>query len=252
MNEQPEPRPSAVKAYFMASRGPWYSFLFSLPILIGYEVLVLLFPSQWINGADALLQRLISPFGAQNMAYILLGAVLLSGILCYVFDRSRAKLAGQPFQPKYFVLMFAESFVYALFTGPVVLYVMDTVGGQLSLQLGGVAFDPINNLKMALGAGIYEELVFRVMLLGGIAVLLRQAAQMDALLSWVIAVVISSLVFSAFHYIGAGGDPFEFGSFIFRFLAGGLFAVLFACRGFGIAVWTHALYDIFVMLLHGG
>lgn len=252
MNEQPEARPSAVKAYFMASRGPWYGFLFALPILLGYEVLVYLFPSQWINGADALLQTLLVPLGAQNMAHVLLFAVLLSGILCYVFDRSRAKLAGQPFQPKYFVLMFAESFVYALFTGPLVLWVMNAMGGQLSLQLGGGGFGPIDNLKMALGAGIYEELVFRVMILGGLNLLLRKTTKMDGILSWVIAVVVSSLIFSLFHYIGAGGDVFELESFIFRFLAGGLFAVLFACRGFGIAVWTHALYDVFVMLLQGG
>ncbi len=252
MNEQPAAPPNAVKAYLIASRGPWYGFLFALPILIGYEVLVLAFPSRWINGADALLQTLISPFGAQNMAYILLGGVLLSGVLCWTFDRSRARLAGQPLKPKYFVLMFAESFVYALFLAPLVAYLMQILGGQASLQIGGPAFGMIDKLKMSLGAGIYEELVFRVMILGGLNLLLRKSLRMDALLSWVIAVAVSSLIFSLFHYIGSGADVFRLDSFVYRFLAGGVLATLFACRGFGIAVWTHALYDLIVMFLGGG
>ena len=62
------------------------------------------------------------------------------------------------------------------------------------------------------------------------------------------AVVITSLLFSAAHYIGPQGDSWQLYSFVFRFLAGGFFAVLFVYRGFGIAAGTHALYDIFVGL----
>ena len=64
--------------------------------------------------------------------------------------------------------------------------------------------------------------------------------------SVVIAVVVTSVLFSAAHYAGVHGETFDWFSFCFRFLAGAFFAVLFVFRGFGIAAGTHALYDIFV------
>ena len=63
------------------------------------------------------------------------------------------------------------------------------------------------------------------------------------------AVAVSALVFSAFHYVGASGDAFTVASFTFRALAGVWFSVLYVFRGFGIAAWTHALYDIGVLVL---
>ena len=60
------------------------------------------------------------------------------------------------------------------------------------------------------------------------------------------AVLLTSTIFSAAHYLGPYGEAFDAFSFAFRFLAGAFFAVLFVYRGFGIAAGTHALYDIFV------
>jgi membrane protease YdiL (CAAX protease family) len=64
--------------------------------------------------------------------------------------------------------------------------------------------------------------------------------------SVVLAVLVTSVLFSAAHYAGAHGETFDWFSFSFRFLAGAFFALLFVYRGFGIAAGTHALYDIFV------
>ena len=60
------------------------------------------------------------------------------------------------------------------------------------------------------------------------------------------AVILTSLLFSAAHYVGPHGEPFDAFSFSFRCIAGAFFAVLFVWRGFGIAAGTHAMYDIFV------
>jgi hypothetical protein len=65
------------------------------------------------------------------------------------------------------------------------------------------------------------------------------------------AALLAALAFSAFHYIGPYGDPWEIPSFLFRFLAGLVFSVLFLLRGFGIAAWTHALYDVFLFVGRG-
>ena len=82
----------------------------------------------------------------------------------------------------------------------------------------------------------------------GIATGLR-ASDRQALVG---AIVATSLIFSAAHYVGPQGQRLEISSFLFRSVAGGFFAVLFVYRGFGIAAGTHALYDILVgLLLHG-
>ena len=95
------------------------------------------------------------------------------------------------------------------------------------------------------GAGVYEELLFRLMLLP-----LAMAAVGLAIASRSIkiaaALIITSVLFAAAHYLGPYGDHFDVASFSFRALAGIFFAVLFIFRGFGIAAGTHALYDMLV------
>jgi len=60
--------------------------------------------------------------------------------------------------------------------------------------------------------------------------------------------LLTSLAFSAWHYIGPLGDPFEAQPFIFRWVCGTVFVAIYALRGFAPAVWTHAVYDLWVML----
>jgi hypothetical protein len=62
------------------------------------------------------------------------------------------------------------------------------------------------------------------------------------------AAVLGATLFSAFHYIGPYGDPFTLPSFVFRLIAGLLFSAMYLLRGFGITAWTHALYDVMVIL----
>jgi membrane protease YdiL (CAAX protease family) len=66
--------------------------------------------------------------------------------------------------------------------------------------------------------------------------------------SVLVALLISSFLFSAIHYVGEMADPFTVFSFVYRFLAGMLFAGLYAARSFAVAVWTHALYDVLVLV----
>ena len=99
------------------------------------------------------------------------------------------------------------------------------------------------------GAGIYEELLFRLML---IPVLWQVFAMfgLQKVPALIGAIILSSLMFSAVHYdfVTAAGDPFEWYSFTFRFSAGVVFACLFAFRGFGIAAVTHALFDMYTRI----
>jgi membrane protease YdiL (CAAX protease family) len=66
----------------------------------------------------------------------------------------------------------------------------------------------------------------------------------------VISLLLSSILFSVAHHVGPFGDPLRVGVFVYRAMAGLFFACLYQFRGFPIAVYTHALYDIYVMLIH--
>jgi membrane protease YdiL (CAAX protease family) len=101
---------------------------------------------------------------------------------------------------------------------------------------------------ISLGAGIYEELLFRVLLVGTLAWAARRFFGWRPGAAGTFATILGAIVFSAFHYIGPYGDPLELPSFTFRTLAGLVFSAMYLTRGFGITAWTHALYDVFLTL----
>src|SRR5262249_1754553 len=98
------------------------------------------------------------------------------------------------------------------------------------------------------GAGIYEEVLFRLLLLSGLAGLFR-LADLPRVIGLPLAAVASALLFAAAHHVGPNGEAFEGYGFLFRTLAGLYFALLYQLRGFGIAVGAHASYDLLVGLL---
>jgi hypothetical protein len=95
------------------------------------------------------------------------------------------------------------------------------------------------------GAGVYEEMLFRLLLLPPVLLLVARLAARPAV-GVGSAVLLTSLLFAAAHYVGPHGEPFEAFSFAFRLSAGAFFALVFVYRGFGVAAGAHALYDIFV------
>jgi membrane protease YdiL (CAAX protease family) len=105
---------------------------------------------------------------------------------------------------------------------------------------------------VSLGAGIFEELLFRVVLVSALMILARVLFGAGPRVSAAFAVVLSALIFSAFHYIGPFGDTLSLPSFLFRAISGLLFSIIYVTRGFGIVAWTHALYDVGLLLLSAG
>lgn len=111
------------------------------------------------------------------------------------------------------------------------------------------------DIVTGIGAGIYEELIFRLILICLLMMLFQDGLKMQKNNAIFASVLISALLFSAHHhlYFANGqffrGDPFTAGKFIFRTLAGVYFAALYAVRGFGITAGTHAFYNIIAALL---
>lgn len=110
------------------------------------------------------------------------------------------------------------------------------------------------NLVSGIGAGIYEELVFRLILICLLMLLFQDILRLTYNSSIVLSVLISAALFSAHHHIDFfSGQPnpvdqFNFTKFAFRTIAGIYFAALYAIRGFGITAGTHASYNIIAVL----
>jgi hypothetical protein len=243
-----------MRRYLETTRTHTYSLLFALPLLVLYEVGAVLIAgrdSGMRNGADVLLRTLLAAGGVQGTlaftAALALGAAVLVGL-----ERRKKRV---PLRGAYFAGMLAESAVLAIVFGGIIAAATQVLLGgaaRLAADGGGLARLPmLDGVVLSLGAGIYEELLFRVLLTGGLFALLA-AVGVRRTTAGVLAVVVSAFIFSAFHYIGPYAYPLELNSFTFRFLAGLAFSALFMVRGFGVAAWTHALYDVFLVLAGQG
>ena len=251
---------AASTSYWQASRAPRYSLLFALPLLVAYELLAAALEvsaeTAVRNGADVLLKSAFIAV-AGHRGPVVFGAALV-GLSIWLVGRD-VKARGAPRQVGFFGLMALESLALSLATGVVVgVATRELLGGigVVSMAGSGVVAaaaasppdGPMTGLMLSLGAGLYEELLFRVLLVGALAAMAQRFARLRPVPAGAVAAVIGALVFSAFHYVGQYGDPWELQSFTFRALAGLFFSVLYLLRGFGITAWTHALYDVFILV----
>jgi hypothetical protein len=202
------------------------------------------------NGADVLLKTAFLALGGRRG--LLVFNVLLLGAGAWLVWRNWRGQPG-PLRPGVFTLMFAESLVYAALLGRTVswLTALLLTGGRLAvppLQTPVEALPLASQLVVSLGAGLYEEILFRVLLVSGLTLLGVKLGWRRGMAVGV-AVVLSALIFSAFHYVGPYGDALTLPSFTFRAIAGLLLSGLYVARGFGITAWSHALYDVGLALL---
>jgi membrane protease YdiL (CAAX protease family) len=235
-------------SYWTLSRRPRYSLLFALPLLVLYELLAAGLSGGAIagvrNGADVLLKSMFVTLGGRT-GLLVFGAILLGTGAWLVW---RDRISGGPIRWPVFGGMALESLIYASVLGLVTSTLTSLLlGGSLPFAAG--QFEGLSlpaQIMISLGAGLYEELLFRVVLVGALA-WGAQRLLGSPLAGGVAAIIVGALLFSAFHYIGPYGDRLELGSFAFRAVAGLLFSSLYLSRGFGITAWTHALYDLMLV-----
>lgn len=205
--------------------------------------LVLVFPLALAYGVGALLTGAISAVdvpsralwqvcGEDEQRYLLAYAALAAGFLAWVWRSGRrGTLTLDVATP-----VLTEAAIYAMTLAAII----DVV---LARALGfGFARDAVG----ALGAGLHEELLFRLALFAGGAALLTRARTPRAA-AWLVALAASSLLFAAAHHWA--GEPWNDRVFAFRTLAGVAFALIFWFRSLAHAVWAHALYDVYVALI---
>ena len=221
---------------------PWTDLALTLPIFVVYHLGVAILPIR--NAADPVTAELKSLASHSLVTYagltLAIGAAFI--VVLAVLGRGHA-LRGHRF-----LLVAIEGSLYAALMRFAGAYVVG------SLRLAKDVVDtkgPFTGVVMSLGAGFYEEVAFRVGLFGLGALVIRGlqppgVARVGWLVGWAL---VEAACFSGWHYIGPMGDPFQLQSFVFRAVCGLCLTAIFAFRGFAPAVWTHALYDIWVMVL---
>ena len=229
------------RSYFINTRSPLYSFLFTIPLFFIYEIGVLFSSTTEMismrNGADALMRQILSALGIHGFYWI--GGIFFIGFVVVYFYQKQYWNEVEV-EAKYLILMMFESVIWSIG-----LYIfMSNV--YVLLMTPSRAF-MVQQVILAVGAGIYEEFLFRVLLITGIAGILGFIFQWsEALRNW-IAMIIAAGVFSSFHFIGEFGDYFSFNIFMIRLFAGIVLGTLYFMRGFGITAWAHSIYDLIIL-----
>lgn len=241
MRDKPQPVNEEYLHYWKRSRTLSHSLIAVLPLLVLYQV--------WIVQANYGQRLLVEVWLAGAMREMrldsagLMNAVLIGGVVAALW---RSERTGR-FCPHVIFIMWAEAAFFAL-----ALYKSSTVITMYLLGLKeGLVFaagmDALRPIVLGLGAGVYEEFAFRFLLVGMGGLLLNRMFEWSKPLCFGIMILVSSILFSFVHHLGGSGDPMQFDIFLFRAVCGALLGVLFVTRGFGVAAWTHALYNAMVI-----
>ncbi len=246
-------------SYAPASTRPLHVLVFLLPLIVAYEIgsiVYLIDPTNNVMetiAARSILSGVFEAFGALSFH---LPAILLVVILFlwHVLEKDPWRI-----KPKTIVAMGLES---ALWTLPLLVLGLlllgsepkaamavaqgaDSIGGAVGGGIGSYPWQ--HRLTLSLGAGLYEELLFRLILISALHFVFGDVMKLPPLVAYAIPAVISAVAF-AYYHANAGGTALPGAVFLFYSIAGVYFAALFVQRGFGVVVATHALYDIVVLL----
>lgn len=224
--------------YFQRAREPLYSLLFLLPLVVIYEIGVLTVAPGAPLGRELVAERIIHrSFSWLGISGSWLAGLLLLGSLLFLHVRSGRAWLVHPLVP---LGMLIESCVLTL-----PLYVLH----GLMLEAGGVAEAGLRNrLLQTIGAGVYEELLFRLYLVGGLAWLARRfIREHDPLITASIS-LIGGAVFAASHVQPVGAEAFAAVPFLHRWLAGAYLSFVYLKRGLGISTGCHVLHNVVLLL----
>ena len=224
-----------LSGYFRRSELPLHSLVFLLPLMALFEIGARFHPADPI--AFHLLQVFFSQLGAEGR---FLPGLLLVGILLswHIARRDPWKVKGQTLWG-----MALESWALSL---PLLALGVAFSRMHIHLPLASQNGEQWRiDTVLSIGAGIYEELVFRLILMTALMVFLADILKMKKATASLLMVLISATLFSLYHYLGY--EPFQWRSFVFRTIAGIYFAVIFLTRGFGITAGSHIAYDILIV-----
>ncbi|HKJ34670.1 MAG TPA: CPBP family intramembrane glutamic endopeptidase [Balneolales bacterium] len=234
-----------LKRYHRSTRSAAYGYLISLPLLFLYEFLIYVSepdPSHYVRiGADVWVRSLLSLIGSNTTA-LTFALALIIGIAIFFVDRKK----HIHLKVTYFLGIIGESIIYALILGIIISRFTTVLVNAIPPPTQQMSI--IQRFALSLGAGLYEELFFRVVLVA-VFMWIFKLLSFKGWAQKFAAIVSAAMIFSLAHFTGNMGDPFTIYAFVFRFLFGLALNVIYITRGFGAAAWTHALYDTLLIFL---
>lgn len=229
------------RTYWSLSRSPFYSFVFTIPLFAMYEVMVLFLSRDQLhtlrNGADALIRQLLGMFGIWGI-HVLSIAFVLGFISVFLWQKKNWRMTSV--RGDYLIKMLAEGTCWGF-----VLYMILKFAPTLLMFPSGRVLS--QQVILAIGAGLYEEFVFRVVMINIATIILRIVFLWHKSWRILVAILISAGLFSLFHFVGSFADSFSLPLFLYRAFGGVLLGTLYVTRGFGITAYAHMVYDFVVV-----
>lgn len=189
---------------------------------------------------DIWFQTLFSFLGFDALTATLGVALIIGAIIIF---RQRKSLPA--LKLSYFGWLLVESVIYAILFAILISQFLELIL-QMDLQNNTASLSKFQLFSLSLGAGLYEELFFRVFLVSALFYGAKHFFKAKKT-AYIISAIIAAVAFSGVHYIGEFADSWTLGSFLFRFLFGLTLNVIYVIRGFGCTAWTHALYDLIIV-----
>ncbi len=224
--------------YLTQAARPVHSLLFLLPWVALYEGWA------WSATHGGGAQRLVAHTALRNVfewlgivGFWVPAVVLVVALL--VAQRHRRE--GWQVRAYVLPLMYVESALLAL---PLLI-----AAGLFAAPVSFAGGSPGGRAMLAVGAGIYEELVFRCLLIAGLLWLARELANVRGERALALTALLAALVFALCHFEPVGADPFQWTSFWFRLCAGIYLGVVYLGRGLGIAAGAHAVFNAVLVLV---
>jgi hypothetical protein len=249
LSEQPNRAPrwlntEDLNRYRRQTARPLFSLLFVIPLIVVYEVATLSAEGiELRSGMDQWLHYFLASLG--------IGQLLLLPLLTTAILLVQHHYSEDSWRIDWPVL--GSMALESLFWGSC-LWVFANLCSLLNHQ--GPTWEtslfylqPISrwdNLLVMVGSGIYEELIFRLILLSMVLAVTRRYRIPCG--DW-LAMGLVSWIFAALHFnfLNPAGTEFQMIRFVFLFLASLFFSSIYLQRGFGIAVGTHVLFDILTL-----
>jgi len=237
--------------YWYDARRPLASLVFLIPWIVVYEAGVLMLgnqqPDALRNGADYWMRNWLSMSGI-GQGLLLPMLVVLSLLAWHLVRRHPWHVRAETQ-----IGMFAESVLLAVALVAVgqvheLLFQVMQPASIPTLSTGQETDAQLTAAVTYIGAGVYEEVMFRLLLVPA-AFLVFRMFEFPNKWAAVMAAISTSFIFALAHHVGPGADAFHLFTFSFRAAAGCFFAAIFFLRGFGITVGCHATYDLLVGVL---
>ena len=233
-------------SYFNYSKNILISIISIFPFIVLYEIICFSYFKntnyQIRNSADVIIRDFFSYFGNySDIAY----SLSLAATLIFIFYIKKNSNSVFKIKYNYLGLMLFEGLLFGcillLLLNDNSIFVLNSLTYQNHLLL---------NLYLCIGAGVWEEILFRVILFSLLYNFISyiNKGKYDYI-NLFFAVILSSVLFSLFHYIGVNADSYNISSFIIRFIGGVFLSVIYFYRGFGIASISHISYDFILVSL---